>query len=491
MKRLSVFSIRSFTGPFLVTFAISMFILIMQFFWKYIDDLMGKGIETIYILELLFYVSASLIPLALPLAMLLSSIMTMGNLAENNELTALKSSGLSLYRILRPLTTIVLVISLATFLFANYVIPVANYKWHSLIYDFQNTKIASIIVPGVYTKEINDYAIKANSKNPDGSFGDITIHDKTQPNELKTVKAEKGTLYKSDNGKYLFFNLEKGVIIEEMAIQPPIFDANGVRQVNNTHTRETRRSTFDQATYKIDLVGFTMNRGNAESFKDEYEMLTVFQLHAALDSVNSKIISTQEGFAKGLKNTHEYFQSINYRKLADSLNVKSEDTIAAKLVYDQLTNSEKRTSLANAIQKIDSRSNTLNSQIEYLGMMDRNVNKYWIEFHRKFALTYAIIVLFFVGAPLGAIIRKGGFGAPVVIAALLFMLYFVLNSIGESLVESQAVSAFWGMWFASIILTPIAFILMYAAANDAPLFEKETWKDLLRIVTFRRKGAKK
>src|SRR5690606_33838880 len=165
-----------------------MFILIMQFFWKYIDDLMGKGIETIYILELLFYVSASLIPLALPLAMLLSSIMTMGNLAENNELTALKSSGLSLYRILRPLTTIVLVISLATFLFANYVIPVANYKWHSLIYDFQNTKIASIIVPGVYTKEINDYAIKANSKNPDGSFGDITIHDKTHPNELKTVK---------------------------------------------------------------------------------------------------------------------------------------------------------------------------------------------------------------------------------------------------------------------------------------------------------------
>ncbi|HNS43010.1 MAG TPA: LptF/LptG family permease [Taishania sp.] len=200
MKRLTVFSIRSFIGPFFVTFAIAMFILIMQFFWKYIDDLMGKGIETIYILQLLFYVSASLIPLALPLAMLLSSIMTLGNLAEFNELTALKSSGLSLYRILRPLTAIVLILALSTFLFANYVIPVANYKWRSLIYDFQNTKIASIIVPGVYTKEIDGYAIKANKKNPDGSMEDITIHDKTKPNEFKTIKAAKGTLYKSDNG---------------------------------------------------------------------------------------------------------------------------------------------------------------------------------------------------------------------------------------------------------------------------------------------------
>lgn len=491
MKRLSVFSIRSFTGPFLVTFAISMFILIMQFFWKYIDDLMGKGIETIYILELLFYVSASLIPLALPLAMLLSSIMTMGNLAENNELTALKSSGLSLYRILRPLTVIVLVISLATFLFANYVIPVANYKWHSLIYDFQNTKIASIIVPGVYTKELDGYAIKANTRNPDGSFEGITIHDKTLPNELKTVKAEKGTLYKSDNGKYLFFNLEKGVIIEEMAIQPPVYDVNGVRQANNTHKRETRRSTFEQAIYKIDLVGFTMSRGDDESFKDDYEMLTVFQLQDALDSVSKKIISNQSGFSASIKNTHEYFQGVNYKKMVDSLSVKSEDTISARLDFNKLTVSEKHLAASNAIQKIDSRLNTLRSQAEFLNIMDRNVNKYWIEFHRKFALTYAIIVLFFVGAPLGAIVRKGGFGTPVVIAALLFMLYFILISIGESLVESEAVSPFWGMWFASIVLTPIAFILMYAAANDSPLFEKETWKDLFRVITFRRKVLKK
>lgn len=448
---------------------------------------MGKGIETIYILELLLYVSASLIPLALPLAMLLSSIMTMGNLAENNELTALKASGLSLYRILRPLTGVVIVISISTFLFANYVIPVANYKWHSLIYDFQNTKIASIIVPGVYTKELDGYAIKAAHKNEDGSFEGVIIHDKTSLNEMKTIKAEKGILYKSENGKHLFFNLKNGIIIEEMTIQPPIFDVGGGRQVNETHRRETRRSSFEQTTYKIDLIGFKMNRGDDESFKDGYEMLTVFQLHDALDSVNRKIHTTQTGFASGTKNSHEYFQGINYEKLSDSMGIIKSDTVSQQISMSTLTDSEKEAILSNAVIKIDTRINTLNSQMEYLKVMERSTNKYWLEFHKKIALTYAIIVLFFVGAPLGAIVRKGGFGAPVVIAALLFMLYFVLITVGESLVESEALSPFWGMWFASIVLTPIAFILMHAAANDSPVFDRDTWKSLFKKMFFKRK----
>lgn len=488
MKRLTVFSIRSFIGPFIVTFAIAMFILIMQFFWKYIDDLMGKGIETIYILELMFYVSASLIPLALPLAMLLSSIMTMGNLAENNELTALKSTGWSLYRILRPLTVIVLIIAFSTFLFANYVIPVANYKWRSLIYDFQNTKIASIIVPGVYTKEIEGYAIKANKKNADGSMEDITIHDKTKPNELKTVKAKKGTLYKSDNGKYLYFNLKNGIIVEEIAIQPPVYDANGNRVADNFGTRETRRSSFDEATYKVDLIGFTIDRGDDESFKDDFEMLTVFQLQEALDSVNKKIKSTVRGFVSSTENTHEYFQARNYRILADSLKRENVDTVSTRLVFNDLTTSEKSMIYDNAIQKLDARNNSLVVQNEYLFMLKKNVDRYWVEFYRKFALTYAIVVLFFVGAPLGAIVRKGGFGAPVVIAALLFMLYFILITIGESLVETGAVSPFWGMWFASIVLTPIAIFLMHAAANDLPISSKEGWVRIFSKFKFKRKS---
>jgi len=480
MRKLSLFSIRSFVGPFVVTFAISMFILIMQFFWKYIDDLMGKGIETIYILELLFYVSASLIPLALPLAMLLSSIMTLGNLSENNELTALKSSGLSLYKILKPLTFIVVVIALATFLFANYIIPMANYKWHSLIYDFQNTKLASIIVPGVYTKEIDGYAIKVLHVNPDESLQEITIHDRTSPEMLKVIKAQKGSIYRSDNGKHLFFHLENGTMAEELNIISPVFDQHGIAHDNN-NLRPSRRSSFEQATYKIDLSGFAMNRSEAEMFKDEYEMLTVFQLHDALDSVNKKIDTTLYDFSTAIKQTHEFFQSITHKNILDSLTTNYKQESVAPIHFSALSNEEQRVILRKAIEKMEHRQNTLAAQKEYLSMLDKGVNKYWIEFHRKFALTYAIAVLFFVGAPLGAIVRKGGFGAPVVLAALLFMFYFVLNSIGESLVESETVRPFWGMWFASIILTPIAWILLHSAANDAPIFERETWKSLITL----------
>ncbi|NBR15392.1 MAG: YjgP/YjgQ family permease, partial [Crocinitomicaceae bacterium] len=195
-----------------------MFILILQFFWVYVDDLMGKGLSVWLILELLFYVSASLIPLALPLAILLSSLMTFGNLSENNELTALKSSGLSLYRIIKPLFFVVVIISISTFYFANFVIPVANLKWHSLIYSIQNTKISTVLTPGVYTKDFEGYAIKVKDEKDSVYFG-ITIHDHSIPQQIKTVKAREARIYKSENGRYLFFDLKDGHIFEEMNIQ--------------------------------------------------------------------------------------------------------------------------------------------------------------------------------------------------------------------------------------------------------------------------------
>lgn len=487
MKRLSVFSIRSFIGPFLVTFAISMFILIMQFFWKYIDDLMGKGIETFIIVELLFYVSASLIPLALPLAILLSSIMTMGNLSENNELTALKASGLSLYRILKPLTVVVFLIAVGTFYFANYIIPIANYKWHSIIFDIQNTKIASIITPGVYTKELDGYAIKVASEDPKGIYNDIIIQDLTNQNELKTIRAKEATLYKANNGKYLFFNLVDGTVSEELATQHPVYSPDGQRQVNESSNRPARRTKFDQATYKIDLSGFSLNKSDDDLFKDSYEMLTVFQLQHELDSVLKSARGVQENFLVGFKNSHEYFQSKSMLKMLDTVQNDVKYAKTPLTPISKLTNQEQLSACTASISKLDNKIKNLSSQFAYKNGMNKNIQNYWVEFHRKFALTYAIIVLFFVGAPLGAIVKKGGFGAPVVIASLLFMVYFVLNTIGENLIFSEVLSPFIGMWFPSIILTPIALILLRAAANDSPVFDKEAWVKLFRI--FKRKHA--
>jgi len=459
----------------------------MQFFWKYIDDLMGKGIEVFVIIELLFFVSASLIPLALPLAILLSSIMTMGNLAENNELTALKASGLSLYRILRPLTVVVFLIAIGTFYFANYVIPVANYKWHSLIFDIQNTKIASIIKPGIYSKELDGYAIKVKSENPAGVYHHIIIQDHTNQNELKTIRANEGTLYKSNNGKFLFFKLKDGNVVEELMTQPPIFSPDGVRMPSESSSRPSRRTTFNTATYKIDLSGFALNKGDDELFKDTYEMLTVFQLQSELDSVMIKAKVVQDNFLLSFKSSHEYFQSKYFPKITNSIKNEVPSTNTEVISSKKLTNQERLSAVTTSILKIESKIKNLEGQINYKEGTNQNIARYWVEFHRKFALTYAIIVLFFVGAPLGAIVRKGGFGAPVVIAALLFMIYFVLNTVGENLVSSQVLSPFVGMWFPSILLTPVALRLMYCAANDAPIFNKERW---IRIFNFfKRKNA--
>ena len=184
----------------------------MQFFWVYIDDMLGKGISVWVILELIFYVSAGVVPLALPLAVLLSSVMTLGNLAEKNELTALKSAGLSLFKILKPLTIVIVFISLGAFYFSNYIIPVANLNWHSIIYDIQNTKISAIVKPGAYSDELEGYSIKVG-KEKDASFEDILIHDHSSPKELKTVRAQKGKMYKSVNGKYLFLDLLNGDMV--------------------------------------------------------------------------------------------------------------------------------------------------------------------------------------------------------------------------------------------------------------------------------------
>lgn len=451
-----------------------MFMLIMQFFWKYIDDLMGKGLGVSVILELLFYVSASLIPLALPLAMLLSSIMTVGNLAEHNELTALKSSGLSLYRILRPLTVVVLLICVGTFYFANFVIPVANLKWRSLIYDIQETKISTILTPGKYNNQLDGYSIKIDKGN-DSKFTGATIHDHTNQNVVKTVKAESGEVFKSKDGLYLFFNLHDGYVFEELSA----FTGPGTGGGAGSSFHPSRRYTFQDATYKIDLSGFKLNKSDEDLFKNKHEMFNVFQINDVVDSIQKQTTSVLTNFLEGMKSSHPYFQARKFTP--DSLSKAISDTshVPGRAVQvSDLKKDDLKQAYNIAISRIRDRKSQLENQKPFLKTIEDEVYKFYIEFHRKFALTAAILVLFFVGAPLGAIVKKGGFGAPVVIAALLFMVYFILISVGESLATEGVLSPFWGMWMATFVLAPVAFILMRSAANDSRVFSKEAWSKL-------------
>mgnify|MGYP003859270551 FL=1 len=440
-----------------------MFMLILQFFWVYIDDLMGKGLSVWVILELLMYVSASLIPLALPLAILLSSLMTFGNLAEHNELTALKASGFSLLRIMRPLIIIVLLISAATFFFANYVIPAANLKWHTLIYDIQNKKIATILTPGVYSKHFEGYAIKIDSLNGNQCLG-VTIHDYTQPTQLRTVRAKEANVYKSVNGRYVFLNLKNGHILEELDLQNPLYGPN--KRINNPSGRPSRVSKFDQGVYKLDLEGLDLNRSKEDLFTDKYEMLNVFQIDEAIDSIEVKKTRLLGNF---VKQSTLGFLCLNRNIVKTTQN---DPNIAARpldsiepIQFNKLLNTDQQLAYNIALSKIRRNQQQLDNQQQFLTTLDRETDLYWIEFHRKFALTYAIVVLFFVGAPLGALIKKGGFGAPVVIAGLIFMLYFILSSVGDNLADTGTVSPAVGMWMAAVVFTPVAFFFTKKALS--------------------------
>jgi lipopolysaccharide export system permease protein len=301
-------------------------------------------------------------------------------------------------------------------------------------------------------------------------------------------------MYKSKNGKYIVFELKEGFIGEELAIQPPTFLPNGSLHRNQSSDRPARRTTFAQAIYKLDLTGFKLERSEDELFANKHEMLNVFQIYDAVDSVKKNIKQVSGNFLKSIKLDHIYFQAKDFKPAElkhDPVEMSPPQNLPTIIQFEELAEMDRLRAIQTAQAKIRRKNENLAGQLEFMKGFNREKDAYWIEFHRKFALTYAIIVLFFIGAPLGAIVRKGGFGAPVVIAALLFMIYFVLISVGDSLATSQVVSPFWGMWFASMVLTPLAFILTRAAANDSPILNFTGVASIFKSVKSFKRNRKK
>lgn len=378
---------------------------------------------------------------------------------------------------MRPLTIFVISLAIFTFYFSNYVIPVANLKWHALIYDIQNTKISSLIKPGVYTKEIDGYAIKVGS-GANGRYKDIIIHDHTTPTEIKTIKAEELRIYKSTNSLYLFLELINGNVFEELDIHNPIFLPDGKVQ-NRTHlNRPSRISTFKKATYKINISGFSLQRSDSDIFKDKYEMLNVFQISSAMDSLDIKEKNMQNAYEQANKRSGTIFNIKNIEDDEDTLMISPDMRAIQSGDIGDLQLTSIHTKLVDQLRR---KNTNLKNQINYLSTIMKEETNYWIEFHRKFALSFTLIVLFFIGAPLGSIIRKGGFGAPMVVAAIIFIIYFSIITTGENLVQSYVISPFTGMWMACIIFTPIAILLSRSAAKDSILFSKENWIKLFKI----------
>ncbi len=465
IKKLDKLILKSFIGPFIITFFIAFFVLMMQGLWKYLDDLVGKGLDFITIGKFLWYVSASMLTLAMPIAILISSIMTFGNMGEHFELVAIKSSGISLLRFMRPLIWLAILLSGITFIFGNYVIPYANLKFVALYNDIYYKKPAFDLKEGVFFTYIPNYAIKAGKKDTDGkTIHDVLIYEQTNPLQNNCIIAETGVMTVSADKRFLEFNLKNGTRYQE----------NGNSYDSTT---EFIRLSFSSFKKLFDLSSLQKQTTDDSIYRNNFKMLSAGQINYSLDSLDklndsimvrmnrtmdmslpytAKQISSQKKLAV-INFKYDKFDSI----LPDSARfrvVESAITIASNLKYNILDTGN----------EIENRK----SEIKF----------HKIEWHRKFSLAMACFVLFFIGAPLGSIIRKGGLGMPLVVAIIFFLMFHLLNMFGEKFVKEEIMSPFFGMWLAVLVLTPVGIFLTYKAMHDSQLFNKEYYNRAFKYV---------
>lgn len=474
IKKLDILIIKSFIGPFIVTFFVTLFVLVMQFFWLYMDELLGKGLGIWMILQLLFYMSTTLVPLALPLGIVLASIMTFGNLGENFELVAIKSAGISLLRFMRPLFFFILFIAGLAFLFSNNVIPFANLKALSLLYDLRNSKPAFNIKAGQFNKDIENFSIRVGEKDDDGrTIRNVIIYDHTSGygNDKVTI-AREGEMFSSADKSYMVFRLKDGWRYEEYTNQ------------DGTENFEQVRMSFKQWDKVFDLSSFKMQRTNQDLFKNAYQMMNVSQLSTEIDSQQRYM----DGIPTKIKNYISPYITLVAKDYVDSMpqlvknanpNLISYDTSFITYVPDSL----RKNVVQQASTQARSAKNLVEVTVADLNIRDLNFATYKIEWHRKFTLSFACILLFLIGAPLGAIIRKGGLGMPLVVAIVFFVVFHITSITGEKLARSNAIETWMGMWMSTAMLLPIAFILIRQARNDSQIFSKEWYVRIWRVIT--------
>ncbi len=473
IKKLDILIIRSFIGPFIAALAISIFVLTMQFFWLYIDDVVGKGLDVVTIFKLVGLVMVFWVPTALPLALLFSSIMTFGNLGESFELVAIKAAGIPLLRFMRPLTIIAIFISGLAFVFANNVIPVTQMKLSALKYDIIVSKPAFDIKEGVFYDKIDGYVIKLGKKEKNDSIiHDIVIFDRNRGLEDFLMIAKRGVMRITKDKRFLEFILKDGWRYEE----------SGAR--NTTNTQFTRMG-FSEYKKVFDLKSFQMNKTGDSSFYDP-KMLSVRQLNSTIDSLH---FTDTTYLKRAQKDYSLYFRFARY---ADTgwISVPSASISKKAKNFDSLIPDSIRLIVSNsALNQPTSVKGSVALLASDYAEKHKSLALHEIEWHRKFTLSAACLVLFLIGAPLGSIIRKGGLGTPLVFAIIFFVVFHLFNTFGEKFVRSGEASPFTGMWFSTFILIPIGIFLIFKAMRDSQLFNQEFYYRSFRqlrsfLVTF-------
>ncbi|MBE9585964.1 LptF/LptG family permease [Mucilaginibacter sp. JRF] len=474
MKKIHLLLLKSFIRPFLVTFFIVMFVLLMLFLFKYIDDLVGKGFEWYIIAELMMYASATNVAMALPLSVLLSSIMTYGALGENYELVAIKSAGISLRRAMYPMTIVVAILAVSAFIFSDYMLPVANLKYYSLLYDVRQQKSAKLLQEGVFTNNFPGATVRVLRKGKDQqTLYDIMIYRKDdKTNNMDVMLAKEGSMYRTIGDKFLILRLKNGISYTEQ------------RSDKGYYPRQKLiRRRFKETEQKFDLSSMTMKRTNQDEFRSAFVMMNLKQLRHYRDSTEKQMDSTVN---LTYQMVSPYVKFFTLPKKSDS--VKNYVTPKNNDIMYGLDINEKISTVSAAISEVRSIQDMIKQRSEGSKETMKSIRRSVVEYQKKFTLSVACLVLFLIGAPLGAIIRKGGLGMPVVISVVFFLLYHIISTIGEKGVKDGAIPPFIGMWIAIFVLAPIGMFLSYKAATDSALFDMEVYKRFFNRI-FKRKAA--
>lgn len=493
LKKLHKYLLKSFLGPWIAIFLICVFLLLLQFLWKYIDDLVGKGLEWEIIAELLFYASLTLIPLALPLSVLLATIMTYGNLGERNELFAMKSGGISLYRIMFPLLLFNLFISLGAFYFSNNLLPYTNLKMRSLLYSIQQQRPEVNIRNGIFTQPVSNLSLKVERKHRNNNtLEGILIYDHRNINKATSITTAKyGNIQITKDKAYLILSLEDGYRYEDLSIQKE-------RKVQNNKFSHQSSSFNSQTTY-IELDALGLDRSNEELFKSGFEMLNNKQLLYAIDSLKEATIARQKDI---------WFNIIEYSLFKGKhtwLNLSDEEKIIAQTkvdeyelnefnktnidsIYNNLNNAQKNKIIDFGLNYASSTKLYVELTRDELVGYNRWVARHEIEWHRKYVLAIACLLFYLIGAPLGAIIRKGGFGLPVIVSVFIFLLYYIISITFEKTAREIVFNPSIVMWISTYALIALSIFLIYKAASDSMRISTHFYENL--TAKFKRKSKR-
>ena len=484
--------LQTFLPLFFMTFFICLFIVMMQFLWRYVGDLVGKGLGVEVIAELFFYAALTFVPMALPLGILLASLMTFGNLGESLELLAMKASGISLLKIMRPLTAFMCLLAVGTFFFQDRVLPYANTKMYSILLGIKHKSPELEIPEGIFYKEINNYNLYVDHKDFDtGMLYGVTIYifDGYNIEDATVTVADSAKVAMAETGQHLKLTLWSGRQVGTFKDGENSTSTTTYRRGQKQKPPQYRRESF---TEKIVYIPYNndFERTDEDVISDRHVGKNLEQLIHSVDSLNQRIDSIDYGYGRRLKESVYYTQvreslrnDTAYFESTTGAGFKAPPTQKSKplpINIDSIYASLQPAQMEQVVRKAQNRSSsvvqTFAFQQEMQTFEQKNVNYHAIEMHRKFTLSVACLLFFFIGAPLGAIIRKGGMGVPIITGVLFFIFYYIIDNTGYKAAKEGSMEPWSGTWLSSMVLLPIGLWLTWRAVNDSPLFDWDTYK---------------